>query len=108
MSGDPLPLCSICRAPHQRNGRYCVPCHNEYMRKWRKGRYFEYDKKMLARDIARVAKASGELKPKPCQHCGSEHNLEMHHMDYSKPKNVTWLCRACHRAWHKAFGTFAA
>lgn len=108
VSGLPIKACSNCQQLHDRNGRYCVPCHNEYMRDWRRGRYVEYDHKVRARDIARVAKHRGKLQPKPCQQCGSEQNLEMHHMDYSKPKDVTWLCRECHRAWHKTFGILAA
>ena len=40
-------------------------------------------------------------KPKVCSSCQLEKNLEGHHKDYSKPLNVTWLCRQCHADEHR-------
>ncbi len=43
------------------------------------------------------------LKPTQCQLCGcSSDELEGHHYDYSKPLDVTWLCKRCHSLAHKA------
>ena len=28
-------------------------------------------------------------------------NVEAHHNDYNKPLEIRWLCRNCHREWHK-------
>jgi len=39
------------------------------------------------------------LKEK-CEVCGSTHNLQRHHPDYSKPLEVMTLCRDCHWAIH--------
>lgn len=41
-----------------------------------------------------------------CAECGvSGERLEMAHFDYSKPLEVTWLCRPCHvrldLGWHQ-------
>ena len=39
------------------------------------------------------------VKPAVCSGCGcldSEHRIEAHHYDYSKPLDVIWLCAPCH------------
>jgi len=41
----------------------------------------------------------GRLKVKPCEVCG-ELKVEGHHMNYSKPNIVTWLCKKHHVEWH--------
>jgi hypothetical protein len=48
------------------------------------------------------AKKMGILvDPGHCQRCGSTKRREAHHADYSKPLEVEWLCRMCHRMIHK-------
>ena len=42
----------------------------------------------------------GKLTKKPCAFCGREGDVEAHHHDYSKPLDVTWLCKPCHRRFH--------
>lgn len=45
---------------------------------------------------------SGKLKkPKNCSVCFKYNKIEAHHKDYSKPLDVTWLCKKCHVAEHK-------
>lgn len=50
----------------------------------------------------KVARAisNGILKQKPCEHCNEKLNTEGHHVDYSKPLEVIWLCSSCHSKEH--------
>jgi len=48
----------------------------------------------------RDALRAGRLQKQPCVFCGSEDALEGHHHDYSRPLDVTWLCKPCHRRFH--------
>jgi len=56
--------------------------------------------KSLARSYARIALKRGIIVRGPCADCGGD-DSQMHHADYSKPTEVTWLCRACHLGRHK-------
>ncbi len=60
-----------------------------------------YPERALARSIAREARRRGVLVPQPCRDCGAA-QVEAHHSDYSRPLDVTWLCRRCHAAEHVA------
>lgn len=73
--------------------------HATYMREWRKTHPLTEEQKVKdrARSYANTYKRRGKLKQEPCQECGNPHS-EMHHADYSKPLEVTWLCRLCHMA----------
>ncbi len=48
-----------------------------------------------------MCRRRGLLVEKPCERCGAA-EVEMHHADYAKPREVTWLCRPCHLALHAA------
>jgi hypothetical protein len=48
---------------------------------------------------ARRALRIGQLIARPCERCG-EARTQMHHEDYSRPLDVTWLCVACHARRH--------
>lgn len=41
----------------------------------------------------------GKIKRGDCEACGKP-NAEAHHVDYSQPLNVRWLCRRCHAHEH--------
>lgn len=50
--------------------------------------------------VESAIKAGVLVKPDVCYGCGcsdSEHRIEAHHHDYSKPLEVIWLCTPCHR-----------
>lgn len=39
--------------------------------------------------------------PEECSGCGVQGVVDGHHVDYSKPLEVVWLCRQCHADIHK-------
>lgn len=67
----------------------------------------EYEKmnklKRNAKTMINYALATGKLiKPIICENCGNRDlKLEGHHADYSKPLEVSWLCRKCHINLHR-------
>lgn len=52
-----------------------------------------------AHKVVGNAVKDGRLVKKPCECCGDE-KAEAHHDDYSKPLDVRWLCRKCHKKHH--------
>lgn len=98
--------CPTCEAQHRRSQAYCEDCHAAYMRRWRQGRTQDPDQRMKAnaRAYANVYLSRGKLQRQPCEDCGVEHAdqpVRMHHEDYSKPLEVTWLCDWCHADRHR-------
>ena len=67
-----------------------------------RNRQFQSDcpEKRRAHIAANNALRDGRIVKTPCAFCGADDNLEAHHHDYSKPLDVTWLCRPCHRRFH--------
>lgn len=67
-----------------------------------KNRDRNYLVKLVAR-IVRNALRTGDLrKGEVCDFCGEQNIfLEAAHADYSKPLDVRWLCRPCHRKWDR-------
>jgi len=54
--------------------------------------------KQAARDtFYRAIRAREVVRPESCSRCGSTEKIEAHHTDYSRPLEVEWLCRSCHR-----------
>ena len=94
--------CSRCQNPRRKSGRFCLTCHAENMREWRRTHPLNPDqrKKDNCRSYAGVYKRRGKLAQKPCDQCGAS-DSQMHHDDYSKPLQVSWKCRGCHLELHK-------
>lgn len=99
--------CSKCEnqlEPHRvGKQRYCNPCHAGHMRLTRpKHSELKPEAKMKAnaRSFAHVYRDRGYIDKSDCIECGNS-NAEMHHEDYSKPTNITWLCRPCHLKIHR-------
>lgn len=92
----------------------CNECNTESARKYRtteKGRaninkaikkstekhQFKQDARLK---VQRAIKSKRLIKPNKCEICKEIKILEGHHMNYSKPLKVTWLCKQCHSNLH--------
>lgn len=66
-----------------------------------------YPEKARARSMLNTAICRGYItKPNLCSECLSDKFIiEGHHKDYSKPFEVTWLCRSCHMKLHRLHQT---
>lgn len=60
----------------------------------------KYPEKIKARTAVRLALNRGDIVKKPCEVC-SESKVHAHHVDYSKPLEIMWLCRKHHDEWHR-------
>ena len=70
-------LCSVCGQPHDRNARYCAPCHAAYMREWRKTHPLTGLAKIkaTARAIAGMNYRRGVITRKPCAQFADRANV---------------------------------
>lgn len=58
--------------------------------------------KVLAQNLLnRAIRFKRIIRPNQCEKCKAVAKTEGHHTDYSKPLEVAWLCRKCHRAEHR-------
>lgn len=97
--------CEIGPAMRQERSSYCLPCHAEAMRDWRKAHPYKTRNvverfKSTVRAIANVYQRRGKIEKCPCYFCGDA-QAEKHHPDYSQPLLVVWLCRKCHLQVHE-------
>ncbi len=98
------PFCCKCKSPieeSRRNQGYCKKCHAENMR-LKRPKHSELSeesrKKANCRAHTNVYIKRGKILIMPCWICGDK--AEAHHEDYSKPKDVVWLCRKHHLEYH--------
>ena len=78
--------------------------YNKESAKRRREQRRDYDRnrdplKKWARAKLRTNVARGKIVKLPCEKCGNQKS-EGHHEDYSKPLEVIWLCRKCHKDLH--------
>lgn len=96
--------CYRCGTLHSRTHAWCHTCHAANMRATRP-RYRDLapqaKQRLLARNQARVYAKRGKIARGPCEVCGTDRDLQMHHDDYGEPLVVRWLCRSCHAAHHR-------
>lgn len=93
----------------------CNKCNTERARKYRstkEGARKMYEAisrsitkhwdKQKARMMVKEAVRTGKLtRPTCCSKCDTETKIEGHHEDYTKPLEVIWVCRSCHRELDK-------
>jgi len=80
--------------------KHCLLCDEKYFQSAYSKRLKNIKRYKAALIIANM-RHRGEYHPKPCVKCGSDKNVEGHHEDYDKPKELTWLCKVCHLEHHK-------
>lgn len=69
----------------------------EHEKKYRKVKVVEYKAR---KEVHRALKKGVLEKAKSCRICGLEKKLEAHHMDYTRPLEITWVCSLCHGGIH--------
>ena len=52
--------------------------------------------------VSEAVKNGTLIKPNICTLCNKKTKLNAHHVDYSNPLSVMWLCTSCHRTLHNA------
>ena len=95
--------CPQCGGGRDRPGQsYCRECHNAYRREHRPS-YGELSERDRLRARCRAYTGTlikrGHLTRGLCEGCEGP-DAQAHHEDYTKPREVAWLCRACHMARH--------
>lgn len=63
----------------------------------------QYVRKAAHQILTYAIKAGLIIPPAACEKCHSQTHgraLDGHHLDYSKPLEVIWLCRSCHEKEH--------
>lgn len=84
-----------CGAPKAKTRWLCNRCYAAYRRDYRSRwpdppRQGEALLRSRARSYANTYLRRGKLERQPCASCGGP--AQMHHRDFSKPLEVTWMC----------------
>lgn len=85
---------------YDENGKYKYSRTPEARREMRRRYKKENAEKYKARKVIGDLVRHGRIKRQPCELCGKP-NAEAHHEDYSKPRDVKWLCRKHHMEHHQ-------
>lgn len=72
--------------------------YRKYRNNWQEQNRF---KRNVHCKVFRAVDAGKLHRPGACSQCGKNCKPEAHHEDYSRPLDVTWLCRQCHREMHR-------
>lgn len=54
------------------------------------------EKRMAHVILSRAINAGKIMRPQTCSECSKKCKPDGHHVDYTKPLEVIWICRACH------------
>jgi hypothetical protein len=77
--------------------------HTAWVRRWRAEHRETYRMLTRAHNAVHRALQRGTLiKASTCAFCGGDGYLEAAHTDYTRPLDVLWVCRPCHRQWDHA------
>ena len=85
------------------------PAYREQMRQKAKRHYLNQQEKIkdyqktlrgpayvAHKTIANAIRNGQIARPTSCPECGSTEKISGHHVDYTKPLTVIWLCHKCH------------
>ena len=72
----------------------------EFAKKSQERQIKKFPEKVRARNLVNTHIKRGKLKMQPCEICANPKS-EAHHEDYSKPLDVTWLCKKHHDKIHQ-------
>lgn len=64
-------------------------------------RYKNTDKYKARTAVGNAIRDGRLIRPDYCSCCDNKCTPEAHHEDYSKPLEVVWMCRECHKEYHK-------
>ena len=71
--------------------------NRDHLNKWQREWYQKNKEKRRAHVIVNRAIKSGKLmRPGTCSECNKNCKPDGHHVDYTNPLEVIWICRACH------------
>jgi len=86
--------CNECRRESRQNN---PELHNRYKCEYR---YRHPQKSRAHYNLTDAIRRSKIERPNQCTICGKLCTPEGHHPDYSKPLDVVWACRDCHKSLH--------
>lgn len=89
--------CKACRKAYSASKR-----GKEAQRRGSRRKRKRFPEKIKATNIVNHAIRDGKLeRPTICPSCDTETFVEAHHPDYTKPLDVDWLCKECHKKLHR-------
>ncbi len=76
--------------------------HPEKFYEYTKTQRAKFPEKSRAKAWVSVNKLRGKIVyPDVCPKCGSSGKIHAHHPDYSKPKEIEFMCAQCHKDEHR-------
>lgn len=109
------PVVDFYQNNHGKPSSYCKSCASLYAGEWaikNRLRKREINKTWRDKNPERIKTSQGAVnklwsamrsgkvaRGLFCEQCGATDAIEGAHFDYSKPLEVRWLCRKCHRKW---------
>ena len=94
-------MCRSCNADRKRKYRQTKEGAEAHKKATDKYVNQSPEKRRARKAVANALKSGDIRKPVVCTDCLLQKMLDAHHSDYSKPLDVTWLCRQCHANTHK-------
>lgn len=110
--------CRVCKTftdllEYRRRDRICRPCRSAEQKRegqkrrgtlgWGRAPCLTREERRLRSRVGNATRylvSIGALSRGPCEVCGSP-KAHAHHDDYTKPREVRWLCVTHHHALHK-------